>query len=350
MVSKTSTRSFTPESHLTEALGTSENFLRFQQQVARVASAVRPVILIGERGTGKELAAARIHYLSPRWSGPFIKLNCAALAPSVVESELFGHEAGAFTGANRRREGRFESANGGTLFLDELGLVPLTVQEKLLRVVEYSVFERIGSSETIQVDVRLVAATSVDLRELVQQGRFKADLLDRLSFQVLHLPPLRLRDGDILLLANHFARRFAVELGLGWMPYFSPSVASELENYNWPGNVRELKNVVERSVYLSETPEISVITLDPLNSPFASVGNAPAVAKQKSRSAQEGSGDQFPLDFDAIVRGREVELIREALETARYQQRGAAKMLGLSYNKFRGLYRKYKERLANVST
>ena len=192
----------------------------------------------------------------------------------------------------------------------------------------------------------------VDLRELVQQGRFKADLLDRLSFQVLHLPPLRQREGDILLLANHFARRFAVELGLGWVPYFSPSVASELENYDWPGNVRELKNVVERSVYLSETPEISVITLDPLNSPFASkrtAGNAPAAAKEKSRSARESSGDQFPLDFGAIVRGREVELIRAALETARYQQRGAAKLLGLSYNKFRGLYRKYKERLAKVS-
>ena len=127
-----------------ESLGASEVFLRFQQQVARVAGALRPVILIGERGTGKELAAARIHYLSPRWSGPFIKLNCAALAASVLESELFGHEAGAFTGANRRREGRFESADGGTLFLDELGLMPLTVQEKLLRVVEYGVFERVG--------------------------------------------------------------------------------------------------------------------------------------------------------------------------------------------------------------
>jgi len=352
MVAETSLRSFAPDRRFIEALGISENFLRFQQQVARVAGAMRPVILIGERGTGKELAAARIHYLSPRWSGPFIKLNCAALAPSLVESELFGHEAGSFTGSNRRREGRFESANGGTLFLDELGLVPLTVQEKLLRVVEYNLFERVGSSEAVEVDVRLVAATSVDLRELVQQGRFKADLLDRLSFQVLHLPPLRLREGDILLLANHFARRFAIELGLGWVPYFSSPVASELENYDWPGNVRELKNVVERSVYLSDTPEISVITLDPLNSPFASkctVGNAPRTANEKSRSAQESSGDQSPSDFEAIVRGREVELIRAALETARYQQRAAAELLGLSYDKFRGLYRKYKERLANGS-
>src|SRR6516225_2597326 len=263
MVAETSLRSFAPDRRFIEALGISENFLRFQQQVARVAGAMRPVILIGERGTGKELAAARIHYLSPRWSGPFIKLNCAALAPSLVESELFGHEAGSFTGSNRRREGRFESANGGTLFLDELGLVPLTVQEKLLRVVEYNLFERVGSSEAVEVDVRLVAATSVDLRRLVNEGRFKADLLDRLSFQVLHLPPLRLREGDVFLLANHFARRFAVELALKWAPVFAPSVIAELERYDWPGNIRELRNTVERAVYLSEGPEITAITLDP---------------------------------------------------------------------------------------
>jgi psp operon transcriptional activator len=336
-------RSSAPLPGPVESLGVSEVFLRFQQQVARVAGAIRPVILIGERGTGKELAAARIHYLSPRWSGPFIKLNCAALASSVLESELFGHEAGAFTGANRRREGRFESADGGTLFLDELGLMPLTVQEKLLRVVEYGVFERVGSSEAIEVNVRLVTATSGDLRDLVQQGRFKADLLDRLSFQVLHLPPLRLRDGDVLLLADHFARRFAAELGLKWAPSFSPSAVAELERYDWPGNIRELKNAVERAVYISETPEITAINLDPLDPAFALKRSPDSGAPPANSPAERGLRDgQFPLDFDALITGREIELITSALEASRYQQQSAAKLLGLSYHRFRGLYRKYK--------
>ena len=346
----TSKRFSTPLSQLTETIGVSESFLLFQQQVARVAGASRPVVLIGERGTGKELAAARIHYLSPRWSGPFIKLNCAALAPSILESELFGHEAGAFTGANRRREGRFESAHSGTLFLDELGLMPLAIQEKLLRVVEYGTFERVGSSEAIEVDVRLVGATSVDLRDLVAVGRFKADLLDRLSFQVLWLPPLRLRDGDIRVLANHFATAFAIELGLKWTPFFRPSALAELQRYNWPGNVRELKNVVERAVYLSETAEISVVTLSPFDPPFELRGSEqirPVSAADDDRSGQEKAGRQFPIDFDSIIAGHEVELIGSALVAAHYQQHHAARLLGLTYDRFRGLYRKYSKLLSS---
>jgi psp operon transcriptional activator len=337
-----------PSSRLSEALGKSQSFLLFQQQLARVAGASRPVVLIGERGTGKELAAARIHYLSPRWSGPFIKLNCAALAPSVLESELFGHEAGAFTGANRLREGRFESAHGGTLFLDELGLMPLAVQEKLLRVVEYGTFERLGSSEEIAVDVRLVAATSVDLRGLVAEGRFKADLLDRLSFQVLYLPPLRLREGDIPVLANHFAKRFALELGLKWTPSLSPSALAELQRYDWPGNVRELKNVVERAVYLSETPEISLVTLNPFHSPFdlKDAGQtAHSITAEENRIGPVNPGSRFPINFDSFIRRQEVGLIRSALAAAHYQQQEAARLLGLTYDRFRGLYRKYKEDL-----
>jgi psp operon transcriptional activator len=337
-----------PSSRLSEALGISESFLLFQQQLARVAGASRPVVLIGERGPGKELAAARIHYLSPRWSGPFIKLNCAALAPSVLESELFGHEVGAFTGANRLREGRFESAHGGTLFLDELGLMPLAVQEKLLRVVEYGTFERLGSSEEIAVDVRLVAATSVDLRGLVAKGRFKADLSDRLSFQVLYLPPLRLREGDIPVLANHFAKRFAVELGLKSMPSLSQSALAELQRYDWPGNVRELKNVVERAVYLSETPEISIVTLNPFNPPFdfSDAGQKEdSVPVEENRSEPADPGIQFPINFDSVIRRQEVGLIRSALAAAHYQQHHAASLLGLTYDRFRALYRKYKEHL-----
>jgi psp operon transcriptional activator len=348
MANSTSGRLSAPSSRLSEALGISEIFLFFQQQLARVAGAARPVVLIGERGTGKELAAARIHYLSPRWSGPFIKLNCAALAPTVLESELFGHEAGAFTGASRLREGRFESAHGGTLFLDELGLMPLAVQEKLLRVVEYGTFERLGSSEEIVVDVRLVAATSVDLRRLVAAGRFKADLADRLSFQVLYLPPLRLREGDIPVLANHFAKRFAMELGLKSTPSLSPSALAELQNYDWPGNVRELKNVIERAVYLSETPEISLVTLNPFNPPFdlPAVGEtAHSVAAPANRSEPSNPGVQFPVDFDSVLRRKEIELIRSALAAAHYQQHQAARLLGLTYDRFRGLYRKYKNSL-----
>jgi psp operon transcriptional activator len=346
MANTASERFPAPSGRLSEALGISEIFLLFQQQLARVAGASRPVVLIGERGTGKELAAARIHYLSPRWSGPFIKLNCAALAPSVLESELFGHEAGAFTGANRLREGRFESADGGTFFLDELGLMPLAVQEKILRVVEYGTFERLGSSEEIAVDVRLIGATSVDLRGLIAEGRFKADLADRLSFQVLYLPPLRLREGDIPVLANHFAKRFAMELGLKSTPSLSRSVSAELQQYDWPGNVRELKNVIERAVYLSDTPEISLVTLNPFNPPFDLSGagqTAHSIEAEESRSEPANSGIQFPVDFDSVIRRQEVGLIRLALAAAHYQQHQAARMLGLTYDRFRGLYRKYKE-------
>jgi psp operon transcriptional activator len=348
MANTASKRFTTPSSRLNETLGISENFLFFQQQLARVAGASRPVILIGERGTGKELAAARLHYLSSRWSGPFIKLNCAALAPSVLESELFGHEAGAFTGANRLREGRFESADGGTLFLDELGLMPLAVQEKLLRVVEYGTFERLGSSAEIAVDVRLVAATSVDLRGLVAEGRFKADLSDRLSFQVLYLPPLRLREGDIPVLANHFAKRFAIELGLKSTPSIGRSALEELQRYHWPGNVRELKNVIERAVYLSETPEIALVTLNPFHPPFDPSGaeqTEHSIAAEENRSEPANPGVQFPLNFDSVIRRQEVRLIRSALAAAHYQQHQAARLLGLTYDRFRGLYRKYRESL-----
>ncbi len=324
-----------------EAVGASELFLQFQQQVARVAGPIRPVILIGERGTGKELAAARIHFLSPRWSRPFIKLNCAALSESVLESELFGHEAGAFTGAQQRREGRFESADGGTLFLDELGLMPLTVQEKLLRVVEYGVFERVGSSDSIEVNVRLVAATSVDLRSLVDQGKFKADLLDRLAFQVIHLPPLRAREGDVLLLANHFARRFAVELGLGWTPIFGRLAIAELERHDWPGNIRELRNVVERAVYLSDQAEITTIVIDPWIAPF----DFRRPAETNTGSKPQMSPEYSPIDFDSAAANHEVRLLQEALKASRYNQREAARLLGLSYDRFRGLYRKYQATL-----
>ena len=174
-----------------QGIGESEVYLKFQDQVATCAKVDRPVLIVGERGTGKEVAARRIHYMSQRWDGPLVTVNCASLPQSLIESELFGVEKGAYTGAVASRKGRFEEAEGGTLFLDEIGLVPMSVQEKLLRVVEYGTYERLGSSETKIANVRIVGATNADLHQLAMEGKFKEDLLDRLSFDVLFVPPLR---------------------------------------------------------------------------------------------------------------------------------------------------------------
>ena len=195
-------------------LGQSNAFLRVLEQVSQIAPLNKPVLIIGERGTGKELIAARLHYLSERWDQTYSTLNCAALSESLLESELFGYEAGAFTGASKRREGRFESADRGTLFLDELANTSGAIQEKLLRVIEYGSFERVGGSRTVTVDVRLVAATNEDLPSLADSGEFRADLLDRLAFDVITLPPLRERKEDIMLLAEHFAINMAREMKL----------------------------------------------------------------------------------------------------------------------------------------
>ena len=325
-----------------EALGQSEAFLAFQEQLSRVAPVERPVLVVGERGTGKELAARRIHYLSQRWQGPLAALNCAALAPTLIESELFGHEAGAFTGASGRRHGRFEAADGGTLFLDELGNVPLEVQEKILRVVEYGSFERVGGSEPVQVDVRLVGATNMDLPTLAEQGGFMPDLLDRLSFEVVYAPPLRARVEDILLLANHFAARMAFELGRAEAPRFVPSVVALLEAYPWRGNVRELKNVVERAVYRADGDVIADVDFDPFTSPYRVAAPRETPAPVPVPTEPEVSLER---PFKEAVADYERQLLRPALERARYNQRRAAELLGLSYHQFRGLYRKYEDSL-----
>lgn len=336
-----------------EALGQSEAFLTFQEQLSRVARVDRPVILIGERGSGKELAAERIHFLSGRWQEPFIQLNCAALPATLIEAELFGHEAGAFTGAARQRRGRFESATGGTLFLDEIALIPIEVQEKILRVVEYGCFERVGSSEPIAVNVRIVAATNQNLSHLAQSGSFMRDLLDRLSFEVLFLPPLRERPEDILLLARHFAARMAMELNWPQVPEITDEAERVLLAYPWPGNVRELKNVIERAVYRSDDAVIEPeeCIFDPFLSPF----------EQRLERRNDGprtgvdGGDRFEPDaapaigeetgFDEAVRALELRMMRRALRKAQYNQRRAADLLKLSYHQFRGIYRKYKDDL-----
>ena len=316
-------------------LGHSEKFLELQEQLSRVAKVERPVLIIGERGTGKELAASRLHYLSNRWSEPFLTLNCAALSPTLIESELFGHEAGAFTGAVGRRMGRFEAANGGTLFLDEIGVLPLEVQEKILRVVEYGTFERVGGSQAISVDVRIIGATNADLPALAEEGRFKRDLLDRLSFEVLNLPPLRLRRDDILLLADHFAARMAHELGREEVPEFSEEARASLEAYDWPGNVRELKNVVERAVYRAAGPVISEIQFNPFLSAFA---------EKVQRAVPPHGAVPLETGLEAAVQDLERRMVEAALEKAKFNQRKAAQLLQLTYHQFRGYYRKYMNR------
>ena len=321
-----------------EALGRADIFLDFQQQLARVAKVQRPVLLIGERGTGKELAAARVHFLSPRWGGPLIKLNCAALAPSVLESELFGHEVGAFTGAARRRVGRFEAANGGTLFLDEIGQMPMPVQEKILRAVEYGTFERVGASEPVAVDVRIVGATNANLPALAAAGQFKDDLLDRLSFEVLFVPSMRERGAaDIDLLAQHFAARMAAELGLARAPMFSAAAQTALRTYPWPGNIRELKNVVERAVSRADGASIQDVVFDP----FRRQGAASHQPQPVNGPAASAAPPALPANLPEVVAEVEQRYLRQAMTQARFRQREAAGLLGLSYDQFRGLYRKY---------
>ncbi len=333
-----------------EALGQSEAFLEFQERLSRVAPVDRPVLLIGERGTGKELAATRLHFLSGRWQGPFVALNCAALTPSLLEAELFGHEKGAFTGAERRRTGRFEAANGGALFLDEIGAIPMEVQEKILRVVEYGSFERVGGTKPIEVDVRIIGATNADLPRLAEQGRFKRDLLDRLSFEVLFLPPLRDRVGDVLLLANHFSLRMAYELGWEETPEFSPEAGKALEGYAWEGNVRQLKNVVERAIYRSDDAVITDIVFDPFQSPYAPSAPKASPAPGPPPGAEPRTSQPARPDFTnpplkAAVKSLEIYMLKKALETAKFNQKNAAKILGLTYDQFRGLHRKYMEEL-----
>ena len=336
------------DARVPEALGESKSFLDFREQLSKVAPVNRPVLLIGQRGTGKELAASRLHFLSKRWQGPLVALNCSALSPSLIESELFGYEKGAFTGAEERRRGRFESADGGTLFLDEIGNIPIEVQEKILRVVEYGSFERVGSPERVDVDVRIVAATHADLEALVVQGRFKRDLLDRLSFEVLYLPPLRERQEDIALLANHFAVRMAHELDREEMPRFSDEALRALQDYTWPGNVRELKNVVERAVYRSDSSLIAEIIFNPFQREGTLAGVLLREVKREVGPESKSPEPRKPL-LKKSVENLEVSLLQEALEESRYSQRKAAALLGLTYHQFRGMLRKYKAQLSQKS-
>ncbi|WP_343551910.1 phage shock protein operon transcriptional activator [Pantoea sp.] len=316
-------------------LGESNNFLEVLEQVSRLAPLEKPVLVIGERGTGKELIASRLHYLSNRWEGPFVSLNCAALNENLLDSELFGHEAGAFTGAQKRHLGRFERADAGTLFLDELATAPMLVQEKLLRVIEYGQLERVGGNQSLQVNVRLVCATNEDLPALAAAGKFRADLLDRLAFDVVQLPPLRERRSDILVMANHFAIQMCRELGLPLFTGFSERAQLTLLNHSWPGNVRELKNVVERSVYRHHSVEDELDNI--IINPFAP-RTPPAATLIESHDSLLPS---LPLDLRQWQNQQERELVEASLQQAKYNQRRAAELLRVTYHQLRAMMKKH---------
>jgi len=324
-------------------IGQSSAFLDAVERASRAAPLRRPVLVIGERGTGKELIAERLHRLSARWDEPLVTLNCAAMPETLIEAELFGHEAGAFTGATRARAGRFEEADRGTLFLDELGTLSMGAQERLLRAVEYGEVARIGSSRPIRVDVRIVAATNEDLPRMAREGRFRPDLLDRLSFEVITLPPLRAREGDIPVLAEHFGRLMASEMGWERWPGFTPAASAAMEKYAWPGNVRELRNVIERAVYRWDLPDrpVAEITFDPFDSPWK-----PAQPMREAASdpgtAPVMAGDLAAItDLRGAVEAHEKAIVEAALARHRFNQRQTAKALGLTYDQLRHTMRKH---------
>ncbi|HEV7691954.1 MAG TPA: phage shock protein operon transcriptional activator [Hyphomonadaceae bacterium] len=348
-----------------ELIGQSRTWLESLERVSLAAQVERPILVIGERGTGKELIAERLHYLSPRWDKPFVKVNCGSLSADLLDSELFGHEQGAFTGATKRRAGRFEQADTGTLFLDEIATASTEVQEKLLRVVEYGEFQRLGGEDTLTCDVRIVAATNVDLPARAADGRFRADLLDRLAFDVITLAPLRARPEDIVLLAEHFGSRIARELE-GDFPGWSREALDAMCAHAWPGNVRELRNAAERATFRTMAAQANGAPLGPVTlsvdllDPFASPWRPPkdlsdGVPRQAPIPAQQAfvavdtlevtasieSAGATPASFNETIEALEKKLIEAALEHCRGHQKKAAEHLGLSYHQMRGLLRKY---------
>ncbi|QBG37438.1 phage shock protein operon transcriptional activator [Litorilituus sediminis] len=350
-------------------LGQSNSFLEVLEQISQIAPLSKPVLIIGERGTGKELVAARLHYLSKRWEQSYLKLNCAALNENLLETELFGYDSGAFTGASKRHEGRFERADKGTLFLDEIANTSGLIQEKLLRVVEYGEFERVGGSRTIATDVRLIAATNEDLPSLASSGQFRADLLDRLAFDVVTLPPLRERLEDIIMLAEHFAINMARELDFELFSGFTEKAKRSMLDYHWPGNIRELKNVVERSVYRCNNPHLPVheLVIDPFESPYrpsqrvktndrvtapAETSSQEQVQETQKTSTNEdvslistttpqAINGQYPQSLKSLSQDYEIELIQSALAHCQYNQKKTAEALELTYHQLRGYLKKY---------
>ena len=337
----------------TQFIGQSAAFQDAVDRASQAALLDRPVLVIGERGTGKELIAERLHRLSTRWDKPYVIMNCAAMPETLIESELFGHEAGAFTGATRTRAGRFEEADGGTLFLDELATMSMGAQERLLRAVEYGEVTRVGSSRPIRVDVRIVAATNEHLPALVDENRFRADLLDRLSFEVITLPPLRAREGDIEVLAEYFGQRMAAVLGWDEWPGFGPRALAAMEGHDWPGNVRELRNVIERAIYRWADPSkpVDAVNFDPFASPWQPAVRKPAGKADTSAPAPAAETPTAPAapaapsgpvsDLRAAVDAYERQILSDTMARCRFNQKIAAEALGLSYDQIRHALKKH---------
>lgn len=327
------------KSHSENIIGHATTLLTALEQASRLAPINRPVLIIGERGTGKELLAERIHFLSGRWDKPLLKVNCGAISDDLMESELYGHEPGAFTGASRVHHGRFERADGGTLFMDEVGTMSLRLQEKLLRLIEYGEFERLGGQQPMQADVRVVAATNSDLKEMAGRGQFRLDLLDRLNFDVIHVPPLRYRREDIPELVQHFAVQMCRDLGWEYFPGFTQGALQTLLNYSWPGNIRELKNVIERSVYrwAEPTRAVAAVIIDPFLSPFENTEVKESKHLEKAPAEEKESTTDFTEQTEAFA----LQLLQSTLQKYHNHQGRTAKALGLTYHQLRGLLRKH---------
>jgi Nif-specific regulatory protein len=303
-------------------VGTSGPMRQVYEQVAQVARANTTVLLRGESGTGKELIAHAIHYNSPRAKKPFIKVSCAALPQDLIESELFGYERGAFTGAHASKKGRFELAEGGTLFLDEIGDLNLSTQVKLLRVLQEREFERLGSTQTIRSNIRLVAATNKDLEQAIAAGGFRDDLYYRLNVFAIFVPPLRERKADILLLADHFIEKFGREHGKQVKRISTPAI-DMLTAYHWPGNVRELANAIERAIVLCDGQVVHAHHLPP------------------TLQTAEASGTTQTMTFRGALEAFEKDALADALKSARGNRAKAARLLGTTERIFNYRVRKY---------
>jgi two-component system, NtrC family, response regulator HydG len=307
-------------------IGHSRAMVKMLETVAQVAPTEATALVTGESGTGKELIAGALHFNSLRKEGPFVKMNCAAVAETLLESELFGHEKGAFTGAHRRREGRFHLAHGGTLFLDEVSEMSLAMQAKLLRVLQDGEITRVGGEEVTSVDVRVIAATNKDLLRAIEAGSFREDLYYRLNVVTLHLPPLRERREDIPLLAKHFSDMFA-EKNHKSVKGFTPQAMDRLQRYSWPGNVRELMNSVERAVVLTRSEYLTEQELPPLaGEGFSGAGE---------------TGDGRPVPADLPLEEVEKETILRTLESAGNNKSEAARRLGITRKTLHKKLKKY---------
>lgn len=347
-----------PEDDDALLLGRSPAMLRLRQLIDRVAPTDATVLITGESGTGKEMISREFYRRSPRRGQPFIKVNCAAVSQTLIESEFFGHERGAFTGATERREGRFELANNGTLLLDEVSEIPPSLQAKLLRVLQEREFERVGGSRTIKVNVRIIATSNRDLMSNVTKGEFRQDLYYRLNVFPVHVPPLRERLDDILLLADHFLNRFTRKHGVK-VTGFSDSARAALLAYRWPGNVRELQNTVERAVILSESGravtsaalglpsdmptaegEAAAMAMPPAAGDGGSIGVPPETSEATAPLSSEASSASAPvLRLDAL----EKQAIRAALRQTGGNRTQAAVALGISIRTLRNKLQEYRE-------